>query len=147
MQIRLPNSNKQLTFDEWPNTIARLSEENGWEPKTPHLSGFRSAFKQNEMAIRRAFALNRWLIRILNEGGLEAVRRRPFEHHDKDLKFALGDQFWQNPIWKYKDVWNWTVDHWWSGALKRSVDDLMYHTVKENRDKIKEKDLAELYAG
>ena len=84
------------------------------------------AFKHIEMSIKRAYLLNSGLIDSLSFAGdvntLKAGRQW-YILNNKDLKEALGYGNYgkEDPAILYQDVWEWMVDHWYAGALKRSV--------------------------
>ncbi len=66
--------------------------------------------------------------------------------NSKDLKSALkyGDYGKEDPAIHHQDVWEWMVDHWYAGALRRSVIATMDNLTNENKKAIKNK-VDELY--
>lgn len=97
------------------------------------------AVKDQEMAIRRAYDLNAGLMDALKrEGTLEKVKRthRSIIMESKQLRDLFNRS---SPEWKHQDVWAWTVDHWYSGGLKRSVEAAMENITSANRKLIKGK--------
>jgi len=97
------------------------------------------AVKGQEMSIRRAFDLNDGLIAALSQYG--TVQDVKDNHRDVILSNKkLKDLFKYNTIeWRYKDIWTWTVQHWYSGALKRSVQVSLQNITETNRKNIKQK--------
>ena len=65
---------------------------------------------------------------------------------NKDLKSALnyGAYGKEDPAITHQYVWEWMVDHWYTGALRRSVIVTMNNLTTENRQAIKHK-VEELY--
>lgn len=104
------------------------------------------AVKHQEMAIKRAYELNDGLIHALQrEGTLQAVKQfhRSIIYEIKELR----DLFWNDqPAYKYREVWEWIVDHWYSGGLKRSVEVSMHNITDTNKEAIKRK-IDELHEG
>jgi len=97
------------------------------------------AVKDQEMAIRRAHELNAGLLSALGSWGtIEAVisAHRDVILRTKSLKalFPYG-----TVQYDHKDIWEWTVRHWYSGALKRSVEVSMCNITETNRKNIKAK--------
>lgn len=102
------------------------------------------AVKDQEMAIRRAYELNAGLMDALQrEGELRSLKKlwRSIIMESKELR-GLFDR--SSPEWKHQDVWAWTVDHWYSGGLKRSVEAAMENITSANKKTIKGK-IDELY--
>ena len=107
------------------------------------------AFKQLEMSIKRAYILNSGLIDCLaSSGSIAALKdQRTWSIlSSKDLKDALnyGAYGKEETAVHHQDVWEWMVDHWYTGGLKRSVVRMMDNITKENRQAIKQK-VSELY--
>ena len=107
------------------------------------------AFKQLEMSIKRAYTLNSGLIDCLASSGSVTnlkQQRQWMILSNKDLKDALnyGAYGKQDAAVQFQDVWEWMVDHWYTGGLKRSVVRMMDNLTKENRMAIKRK-VDELY--
>ena len=102
------------------------------------------AFKQLEMSIKRAYQLNSGLIDGLQQAGsvgaLKASRLWQILS-SKDLKDALnyGAHGKEDAAVQHQDVWEWMVDHWYTGGLKRSVVAMMDNITKDNRQAIKTK--------
>lgn len=95
--------------------------------------------KHQEMAVRRAFELNSGLMEALDaEGTVENLKRL---HRSAIVEYKkLRDLFYMDsPEYRHKEVWDWVVDHWYSGALKRSVRVTMKNMHSENRKAIKER--------
>ncbi len=106
-------------------------------------------FKQIEMSIKRAYMLNSGLIDALAKAGSIAKLKsdRLWMILDtKDLRdaFKYGDKKNENAAVKSQAVWEWTIDHWYSGALKRSVVAMMDNLTNDNKAAIKSK-VDELY--
>lgn len=104
------------------------------------------AVKDQEMAIRRAYDLNEGLMSALSqEGTLDRVKSL---HRSVMLDHKpLRDLFYNStPEWRYQEAWAWVVDHWYSGGLKRSVEDAMHNITDTNKKAIKRK-IDELYQG
>jgi hypothetical protein len=107
------------------------------------------AFKQLEMSIKRAYLLNSGLIDSLATAGSVAELKRQRQWvilSNKDLKDVLNLSAYgkEDPAIHHQDVWEWMVDHWYTGGLKRSVVKMMDNITKENRMAIKKK-VDELY--
>ena len=107
------------------------------------------AFKSLEMSIKRAYTLNSGLIDSLSlTGSIEGLKsqRKWTILSNKDLKDALsyGAYGKEDPSIHHQDVWEWMVDHWYTGGLKRSVVLMMDNLTKENRKTINKK-VDELY--
>ena len=107
------------------------------------------AFKQLEMSIKRAYQLNSGLIDALAQAGsIAALKkgRRWWIISNKDLKAALSYASYgkEDPCLSSQEVWEWTIDHWYSGALRRSVVATMDNLTNENKKTIKTK-VDELY--
>ena len=107
------------------------------------------AFKDLEMSIKRAYTLNSGLIDCLASSGSIASlkeQRAWMIMCSKDLKDALnyGAYGKQDAAVLFQDVWEWTVDHWYTGGLKRSVVTMMDNLTKENKNAINKK-VDELY--
>ena len=100
--------------------------------------------KDQEMAVRRAYELNAALMEILElEGNISSVKdsgRFYILTHPRLKKIYS----YMSPEYLYRDVWAWVVDHWYSGALKRSVEVTMDNITSTNRKTIKGK-IDELY--
>ena len=101
--------------------------------------------KHQEMSVRRAFDLNAGLMEALErEGTVKDLKRlhRSVIVEYKQLRdlFDLG-----SPEWKHKDVWEWTVDHWYSGALKDSVKITMKYNIHSTNRKAIEGKVNELH--
>lgn len=106
------------------------------------------ANKSQEMAVRRAYQLNAGLIEALRkEGSLDAVKslHRSIILETKELRNLFFGKNVRSPEWAYPDVWEWTVDHWWSGGLKRSVEVTMHNIHPDNKKAIKGR-IDELYS-
>jgi hypothetical protein len=102
------------------------------------------AFKDLEMSIKRAYELNSGLIDALSMAGdIDTLRggRGWFPLASKDLRAALnyGDFGKEDPAVRYQEVWEWTIEHWYSGALKRSVIAMTDNLTADNKKAIKEK--------
>ena len=102
------------------------------------------AFKQLEMSIKRAYLLNSGLIDGLQAAGSVAALKanRMWQIlSSKDLKDALnlGAYGKEDAAIHHQDVWEWMVDHWYTGGMKRSVVAMMDNITKENRKAIKDK--------
>lgn len=102
------------------------------------------AFKQIEMSIKRAYQLNSGLIdcltlagdvRILKEGRLWYI------FSNKDLKGALSYASYgkEDPAVNDQLTWEWMIDHWYSGGLKRSVVASLENLTDVNKKTIKDK--------
>ena len=99
-------------------------------------------FKQLEMAVKRAYQINSGLIDSLAEAGDIAAlkeQRMWWITSNKDLKDALNLSAYssEDAAIRHQDVWEWMVDHWYTGGLKRSVIATMDNLTKENRQVIK----------
>ena len=106
-------------------------------------------FKQLEMSIKRAYQLNSGLIDTLAKAGSiydMKEGRRWWIMDSKDLKSALnwGNYGKEDSAILYHEVWCWTIDHWYSGALRRSVVAMMDNLTEDNKNAIKTK-VDELY--
>ena len=102
------------------------------------------AFKQLEMSIKRAYLLNSGLIDGLSmSGSIHSLKaqRQWMIMSSKDLKDALnlGAYGKEDAAIHHQDAWEWMVDHWYTGGLKRSVVSMMDNLTKENRQAIKQK--------
>ena len=102
------------------------------------------AFKQLEMSIKRAYQLNSGLIDGLQiAGDVDALKASRMWQilSSKDLKDALslGAYGKEDAAIHHQDVWEWMVDHWYTGGLKRSVVRMMDNITKDNRQAIKQK--------
>ena len=107
------------------------------------------AFKQLEMSIKRAYILNSGLIDCLSlSGDISTLKsqRTWMIMSNKDLKDALnyGAYGKEEAAIHHQDVWEWMVDHWYTGGLKRSVIRMMDNITEENLAAIKQK-VSELY--
>ena len=101
-------------------------------------------FKELEMSIKRAYQINSGLIDGLQQAGdVDALKasRMWLILSSKDLKDALnlGAYGKEHAAVHHQDVWEWMVDHWYTGGLKRSVVATMDNLTKENRMAIKQK--------
>ena len=108
-------------------------------------------FKQLEMSVRRAYLLNSGLIDSLSLAGDVATLKRDrmwMIVSNKDLKDALmfGAYGKEDPAIHHQEVWEWMVDHWYAGALKRSVAATMNNLTTTNCNAIKTR-IADLYEG
>ena len=98
--------------------------------------------KSQEMAVRRAYQLNAGLIEALNrEGSLDEVKRL---HRSVIWEIpALYDLFiskgQRSPEFLHPEAWEWTIEHWWNGGLKRSVEATMHNIHPDNVKAIKGK--------
>ena len=95
--------------------------------------------KDQEMAVRRAYQLNVALIDILKqEGNIKGVKEsgRFYILTHPELRKIYT---YMSPEYIYRDVWEWVVDHWYSGALKRSVEATMDNITSTNKKAIKGK--------
>ena len=102
------------------------------------------AFKQLEMSIKRAYQINSGLIDGLQiAGDVDALKASRMWQilSSKDLKDALslGAYGKEDAAIHHQDVWEWMVDHWYTGGLKRSVVRMMDNLTKENRQAIKQR--------
>jgi hypothetical protein len=101
-------------------------------------------FKQLEMSVKRAYLLNSGLIDSLSLAGdvrtLKGDRMWTIVSN-KDLKDALNFGVYgkEDPAIHHQDVWEWMVDHWYAGALKRSVEATLDNLTTTNRNAIKDK--------
>ena len=101
------------------------------------------ANKDQEMAVRRAYELNAALMDGLTESG--TIQQLKDDWHWAIIRNSkLKDLFLFTPTWDHKDVWEWVVDHWYSGALRRSVVVTMQNMHSDNVKAIKGK-INELY--
>jgi hypothetical protein len=103
------------------------------------------ANKHREMAVRRAYDLNSGLMDALaEEGDVESLKRL---HRSVIIEHKLlRDIFDFNSVeWRDKEAWEWTIDHWYSGGLKRSVVATMQSLHPDNIKAIKGK-VNELYS-
>ena len=106
-------------------------------------------FKQLEMSVKRGYELNSGLIDSLALAGDITTLKRDrlwMIISSKDLKSALnyGNYGKEDPAIHHQDVWEWMVDHWYAGALRRSVIATMDNLTNENKKTIKNK-VDELY--
>ncbi len=102
------------------------------------------AFKQLEMSIKRAYLLNSGLIDSLKISGdiLTLKSQRMWMILcSKDLSDALNLRAYgkEDAAIHDQDVWEWMVDHWYTGGLKRSVISMMDNLTKENKRAIKQR--------
>ena len=94
------------------------------------------------MSIKRAYQLNTGLIDSLHTAGsitnLKHTRMWCITIN-KDLRdaFNLGAYGKEDPAVHHQDVWEWVIDHWYGGGLKRSVDASMDNLTETNRSAIK----------
>ena len=102
------------------------------------------AFKSLEMSIRRAYQLNSGLIDALSMAG--DMYRLKQERvwmiiANKDLREALGWRQYgsEHAAIAHQEVWEWIVEHWYSGGLKRSVIAMMENLTDANKKTIKGK--------
>ncbi len=110
---------------------------NGGNPRAP-------PFKQLEMSVKRAYLLNSGLIDSLSLAGDVATLKRDrmwMIVSNKDLRDALmlGSYGKEDPAIRHQDVWEWMIDHWYAGALKRGVVATMDNLTTVNCNAIKEK--------
>ena len=108
-----------------------------------------AAFKQLEMSVKRAYQLNSGLIDSLAFCGDVVTLKEDRVWviiSNKDLKSALsfGRYGKEDAACHHQDVWEWMIDHWYSGALRRSVIATMDNLTNVNRKTIKQK-VDELY--
>ncbi len=106
-------------------------------------------FKQLEMSVKRAYQLNSGLIDCLKlAGDLHTLKadRAWWIVSNKDLRDSLSYGNWgkEDPAIAHQDVWEWMVDHWYRGGLKRSVVATMDNLTTVNRNAIDNK-VDELY--
>ena len=95
------------------------------------------AVKDQEMAIRRAYELNAGLIEELgNHKNLEELidYHRSAILNNKRLKALFP---YPTYTYRHKDVWEWIVRHWYSGALRQSVIDSMSNITDTNKAAIR----------
>jgi hypothetical protein len=123
-----------------PEPIIRAAE--GGNPRA-------APFKQLEMSIKRAYQLNSGLIDCLAMAGDVTTLKRDrlwMIISSKDLKLALkyGDYGKEDAAVHSQDAWEWMIDHWYTGALRRSVIATMSNLTNENKKAIKTK-VSELY--
>ena len=102
------------------------------------------AFKQLEMSVKRAYLLNSGLIDSLSLAGDVATLKRQRMWtivSNKDLRDALmfGAYGKEDPAIRSQVAWEWMIDYWYSGALKRSVVATMNNLTTINRNAIKDK--------
>ena len=131
----------QTSLDIEPEEVAVWAYEGG-NPRA-------QAFKQLEMSIKRAYLLNSGLIDGLAlSGSVTALKQQRMWmiQSNKDLKDALNLSAYgkEDAAIAHQDVWEWMVDHWYTGGLKRSVVAMLDNITKENRQTIKQK-VSELY--
>ena len=138
--MRVKGSQTSLVYDGYQEAAVWAYE--GGNPRA-------QAFKQLEMSIKRAYTLNSGLIDSLAMAGdVTALKRQRLWMiiSSKELKDALNYSAYgkQDPACLHQDVWEWMVDHWYTGGLKRSVVTMMDNLTKENRNAINKK-VDELY--
>ena len=121
------------------------------EAQTPAQNGNprAQAFKSLEMGVRRAYQLNSGLIDALAlAGDIQKLKEERVWMilSQKDLREALSWRQYgkEDAAIHHQDVWEWTIDHWYSGALKRSVIATMENLTDTNKKAIKTK-VGELY--
>lgn len=103
-----------------------------------------AAFKRLEMSIKRAYELNSGLIDSLRLAGDVSILKRDRKWwivSNKDLKncLNLGAYGKENPAVHSQDAWEWMIDHWYSGGLKRSVVAMMDNLTNDNKKAIKQR--------
>ena len=101
-------------------------------------------FKQLEMSVKRAYQLNSGMIDSLRlVGDVESLKQQRMWAilSSKDLSDALNLRAYgkEDASIAHQDVWEWMVDHWYTGGLRRSVIATMDNLTKENRMAIKTK--------
>ena len=138
--MRVKGSQTSIVYDDYKEAAVWAYE--GGNPRA-------QAFKQLEMSIKRAYLLNSGLIDSLQiAGSVSSMKdqRMWLIHSSKDLKDALnlGAYGKEEAAIHHQDVWEWMVDHWYTGGLRRSVVSMMDNITKENRMAIKTK-VSELY--
>jgi len=96
------------------------------------------------MSIKRAYSLNSGLIDSLALIGtireLKAQRMWMIMSN-KDLSDALNLRAYgkEDAAIHHQDVWEWMVDHWYTGGLKRSVISMMDNLTRDNKRAIKQR--------
>jgi len=99
--------------------------------------------KEMEMSCRRSIALHRCLMALLDtQGSIAEVKYRPAIYSDaeamREIKKALGDTWWHETTWRYG--WEYLVDLWASGGIRRGIDTAMTNMPSVNRKRV-EKEL------
>ena len=97
------------------------------------------AVKHQEMAIRRAYELNEGMLTALAMHGTIEVLKK--QHRWAILSVNQLRKLFPYTSIEYKEaeMWCWVVDHWYSGALKRSVEASLENITSTNRKNIKQK--------
>jgi len=97
------------------------------------------AVKDQEMSIRRAYELNASLLKLLDVFGtvqkLKEQHRHVILSDNKLRKLFPGTSI----EWRHPEAWEWVITHWYSGALKRSVQVSLLNITDTNRKNIKNK--------
>lgn len=133
MKIRTRSA--RVEIDNAKRNVEEPSEGFGIEDLNP-----RGAIaKQMEMGARRSIALHQVLMTLLDmQGVLTEVKYKPAVHGHpdvlRDMKVALGDTWWHEPTWKYG--WEYLVDLWSSGGIKRGLDVALTNMPSANRKRV-----------
>ena len=133
--MRAKGSQTSLVYEGYQEKIVWAHE--GGNPRA-------QAFKQVEMSIKRAYQLNSGLIDSLAlAGDVQTLKeqRAWMILSSKDLKDALSVGMYgkEDAAISKQDGWEWMVDHWYTGALKRSVIRMMDNLTRDNKRAIKQR--------
>ena len=133
--MRVKGSQTSIVYDDYQEAAVWAYE--GGNPRA-------QAFKQLEMSIKRAYLLNSGLIDSLQIAGSVSSMKEQRQWMilcSKELQDALNLRAYgkEDAAIHHQDVWEWMVDHWYTGGLKRSVVRMMDNITKENRQAIKTK--------
>ena len=134
MKIRTKNARAEVA-----NSV-RNAEEPAEEFGVESLNPRGTIAKQLEMSCRRSIALHKALMSMLDiQGNVQEVKYNPAPHGYNDttrhLKDALGDEWWRTPTWRYG--WEWLVDLWMDGGIRRGIDVTMDNMPSNNRKRVK----------
>ena len=99
--------------------------------------------KGMEMSVRRSRRLGK-LIRLIHDqtSDLATTRRTtPLAAgvgSRTEIRQVFGDSPWAHPLIRFPDMWAWTVDHWYSGAMERSEKAMLANLPDSIREKLSE---------
>jgi len=133
MKIHIKNA--RVEVDNAKRNVEIPTEEFGIEDLNPR----GQIAKQMEMGARRSIALHKVLMALLDiQGSLSEVKYRPAAFGDpevqREMKVALGDSWWHEPTWKYG--WEYLVDLWSSGGIRRGLDVALVNMPTVNRERV-----------
>lgn len=105
------------------------------------LSPRAQAVKTLEMTCRRAISFARlcaeWT-KVVGDPVLASCRPPLGSGHDhiKRLVKDVADPWWEEPVFKYEDAWDWAYTYWATGGHDRNLKAMMDQLPDENRKRV-----------